>query len=55
MYESLSLGTPRSVRFPSFKLVFVLSRLILEKIDELFVGTHETVRNIRVSVLSECL
>ena len=33
----------------------VLSGLILEKIYELFVGTNETVRNIRVSVLSGCL
>ena len=28
--------------------------LILEKIYDIFVGTNETVRNIRVSVLSGC-
>ena len=32
----------------------VLNGLILEKIYELFVGTNETVRNIRVPVSSGC-
>ena len=36
--------------------LFVLpcKRLKLEKIWQLFVGTNETVRNIQVSLLSEC-
>ena len=51
MYESLSLGTQRSVRCPC-QPVSVLSGLILEKIYEVFVQTNETVLNIRVSVLS---
>ena len=53
MYKSLSLGTQKSVRCP-YKRVSVISRLILEKIYELFIRTKETVRNIRVSVLSGC-
>ena len=53
MYDSFSLGHGevsgvRINRCPS------VSRLILKKIYELFVGTNETVRNIRMSVLSGC-
>ena len=51
LYESLSVGTQRSVGC-LYELVSVLSGLILEKIYELFVGTNETFRNIRVSVFS---
>ena len=50
VYKSLSLGTQRSIRCPYY-LVLVLTTLILEKIQGRFVGTNETVRNIRVSVL----
>ena len=34
--------------------VRILNGLILEKIYDIFVGPNETVRNIRVSVLSGC-
>ena len=49
MYESLSLGTQILECTLS-----VLSGLILEKTCELFVGTNETVRNVRCPYKSGC-
>ena len=48
MRDGSKLGH-KSVLYP-YKLVSVLSRLILEQIYELFVGTNETVCYIRASV-----
>ena len=42
MYESLSLGTQKSVSFP-YEPVSILSGLILDKMYGLFVGTNKTV------------
>ena len=53
MYDSFSLGH-REVSGVRINRCPSVSRLILKKIYELFVGTNETVRNIRMFVLGGC-
>ena len=54
MYESLALGTQKSVRCPYILTGVLIKRVHFEKPYELFVGINETVCNGRVSVLSGC-